>query len=123
MARILIIDDEVALLESLSLAISKAGHVVETAANGRDAARLFAAQPADLILTDIVMPDEAGLDFIRDLRRKQPKLPIIAMSGGITNSPLYAIGVAGRLGANKILAKPFPTVELLQAIDETLAGK
>ena len=119
MARILIIDDEEPFLRSLSIAVSKAGHVVMEASNGDEAARLFRANPADLVLTDIVMPGNDGLGFIMEVRRDFPTIPIVAMSGGITNSPLY-LKLAERLGARKVFQKPFAVTELLKAIEDLL---
>ena len=120
MARILLIDDDDLLREILAKALTQAGHVVIEAREGREGVELFRAASADLVLTDMMMPEREGLETISALRRELPRLPIIAMSGGNNNSPLY-LKLATQLGAQRRLAKPFTPALLLRTIEELLA--
>ncbi len=120
MARILIIEDDELLRSVLANALEYAGHTVVQAGNGQEGVDLFRALPADLVLTDIVMPVQEGVETIIQLRKQRRTLPIIAMSGGVANAKLY-LSIAGRIGAKRILAKPFTPQKLLEVVDEVLA--
>lgn len=122
MPRILVIDDEEPIRTALEQVLTTMGHSVVTAEDGHKAAKLFRAQPFDLILTDIVMPNREGLETIIELRREFPEVGVIAMSGGASLSEAY-LGMAARLGAHHTLAKPFSQQQLQYAITETLTPK
>jgi two-component system response regulator VanR len=109
-------DDEI-FRETIVRTLTEAGHSVQAAGNGFDGVSLFRKESADLILTDIMMP-HGGLPTIRVLRSEFPKLAIIAMSGSHVR-----LDMAGGLGVNRMLAKPFSSQELLDAITEVLAGQ
>ncbi len=121
MARILLIEDDDALRGVIAQSLAHAGHEVLQAADGRQGVDLFHASEFDLVLTDLVMPGKEGVETIIELRRENPTQRIIAMSGGMLRSKLY-LDLAGRLGAQRTLAKPFMPQELLGAVDEVLAG-
>jgi CheY-like chemotaxis protein len=116
MARIIIIDDDAVLREILTRLLTEAGHNVTVTTNGFEGVKAFRAEPADLILTDIMMP-YGGLPTIRVLRSEFPNLKIIAMSGG--GQP--RLDLAEGLGANRTLAKPFASKDLLDAVHKLLA--
>lgn len=120
MACILLIDDDALLREVLALGLVQAGHTVWQAIDGQQGVEIFRCEPADLVITDIIMPDQEGLETLMVLRGEQPQLPIIAMSGSATNSPLY-LDMAAKLGVRRVLAKPFPLSELLDAVAEILS--
>lgn len=122
MARILIIEDDDLLRDVLAHALSAAGHTVYQARDGRQGCDLFLATSADLVLTDIIMPGQEGIETILKLRHQRPGVAIIAMSGGATHSKFY-LDIAAKLGAHRILAKPFAPAELLALIDEVLEKK
>ncbi|MCH8809524.1 MAG: response regulator, partial [Proteobacteria bacterium] len=82
MARILIIDDEDELRSMLRQMLEQAGHEVTEAVNGAEGIRLYEQDRPDLIITDIIMPEKEGVETIIALRRADPDLPIIAISGG-----------------------------------------
>ncbi len=119
MARILIIDDDDLLRNVLAKALSHAGHTVIQAADGQQGVDLFRAVAVDLVITDLIMPVQEGVETIMKIRRENPALPIVAISGGVTNSKLY-LDIAGKIGAERILPKPFTPQELLQVVDEVL---
>ncbi|MCF7760873.1 MAG: response regulator [Cephaloticoccus sp.] len=121
MASILILEDDDMFRGFLADALKSAGHEVREAADGEKGLRMFNAQPADLVLTDIIMPGKEGIATVRELRKAHPGLGIIAMSGGVAiNSPLY-LDIAQGLGADRKLQKPFRLETLLQTVDEVLA--
>jgi len=119
MARILIIDEDAPLRGVIAEALKLAGHDVMQAEDGRQGIELFKLEPADVVVTDLIMPGQEGIETIGLLRRDYPKLPIIAISGGMAHSPLY-LDLALRLGAQRALCKPFGAAELLGAIDDVL---
>ncbi len=122
MANILLIDDDDQLRELLGMMLTSAGHVVTTASEGAMGMKLFRANPADLVITDIVMPNQEGIETIMKLRAEFPRLGIIAMSGGVTYSPTW-LAMAAKLGANRTLAKPFTIPQLTAAVAEVLAAR
>lgn len=121
MARILLIEDDDPLRQVIAQSLVLAGHEVFQAADGRQGLEIFHAATFDLVLTDLVMPGKEGVETIIELRREQPALKIIAMSGGMPRSDFY-LNLAAHLGAQRTLAKPFTPTELIKVIDEVLAG-
>jgi len=122
MARILLIDDDDSLRSVLAKALGHAGYEVLQAIDGRQGLDVFRAVDVDLVISDLIMPVQEGVETITQMRRERPEVPIIAISGGATNSKLY-LQIAGKMGAERVLPKPFTPQELLQAIDEVRAAK
>ena len=114
MARILVIDDDLLSRDYVGQILQTEGHTVEMAANGDDGLSLFRARPADLVITDMVMPKTDGVELITILLNEHPNLPVIAMSGA-PNSAQY-LYLASYMGAGKILTKPFTAKALLAAV-------
>ena len=121
MARILLIEDNDALRTTLAELIALAGHTVVEAGNGREGLDLFTHAGADLVITDLVMPEIEGLEVVRQLRAHAP-VNVIAISGGGRASAAVYLEAARLLGAARVLHKPFTTAVLLAAIDELLPG-
>lgn len=121
MADILLIDDDNDFRDVLASALEHAGHTVRQAANGVDGLKRYREQPADLVITDIVMPEKEGLATIRDLHRDYPAARIIAMSGGLAHDPKLYLHMAEKFGAHAVLAKPFHLSELIKAVEAALA--
>jgi len=121
MARVLLIEDDDLLREVLARSLVAAGHEVVEASNGIEGIDLYRARPADVVVTDLVMPLQEGVETIMQLRKFRRDIPIVAMSGGVPNSKLY-LGIAGKIGAQKILPKPFTPAQLQEAIKEALAA-
>lgn len=122
MARILLVDDEAIVLQMFEAVLQLDDHVVTTAGNGNQALAHLAAGTFDLVVTDLVMPDKEGLEMITEIRKMQPNLPIIAMSGGGRGSSADYLEMAALLGASRTLAKPFSTQQLLDAVSDVLRG-
>ena len=121
MAKVLLIDDDDLVQTTLSTAVSLAGHTVTMATNGRDGLRLFTEQRHDVIVTDIIMPDQEGIETILSIRKIDGAVPIIAMSGATNMGNLDILGAAKTLGATRILKKPFGVQDLIDAIKECLS--
>jgi DNA-binding response OmpR family regulator len=119
-ARIILIDDDELFRNSMRRVLERAHHEVTLAANGTEGVRLHREQPADVIVTDILMPEKEGIETIMELRRGDPELKIIAMSGAPGLERSTYLRAAGLLGAARTLAKPFAPQELLDAVDGLL---
>ena len=120
MARILIIDDDVQILDMLRQTLELKGYEVVDATNGKEGIRLYRENPADLIITDIVMPEKEGIETIIELKRNFPDVKIIAISGGGRITPEGYLSMAKRLGANRTFEKPVERDELLAAVRELI---
>ena len=120
-ARILVIDDEQSVRAALKQALTTAGHTVVLAANGIEGVNLQRKEPADLIITDLFMPEQDGVETMVQLRKFAPDVSVIAISGNPLGSEMLA--VAEKLGAVAIFEKPFTVPELLKAVDEGLAKR
>ena len=118
--RILVIDDDEQMRVLLQQAMQWAGFEVVAAENGRKGQQLFEEQPADLIITDLIMPEQEGLETIRSLKQGYPTVKIIAISGGGRIGPEAYLPAAMELGADRIFAKPFDVKELISAVQELL---
>lgn len=118
MLHILLIDDDDFFRGMMRTVLQDAGHSTTEARDGREGLRLFAQAHFDLVVTDLIMPEKEGVETIFELRRKNPGLKIIAVSGGGRASAEGYLQIALRVGANRALAKPFETAELLSAIAE-----
>jgi CheY-like chemotaxis protein len=118
MARILIVDDDEMDRVLLSQALHRAGHEPLFAPNGKAALRIWKRNPADLVVTDIAMPELDGLELIEALRLEDPWVRVIAISG-VSADKLQS---AERIGAVATLVKPVDAGELLSAIEKALEG-
>jgi YesN/AraC family two-component response regulator len=120
MAKILVIDDETSIAVMLKKMLEKAGHEVEIAINGNEGMMLFDKFHPELLVTDIVMPEKEGLELIFDLRRKNPELKIIAISGGGRFQYGGYLTSAKHLGANMVFQKPFDHKAFMNGVSELL---
>jgi CheY-like chemotaxis protein len=120
MPRILLVDDDESFRPMLHETLERFGYEVVVAVNGREALDRYREQPADLVLTDVIMPDKEGLETIREIRRQWPDARIIAMSGGGRTGPDNYLKIARNMGAAEVLSKPFSNRDLLNAIERVL---
>lgn len=118
MALILVIDDDADTRELLKGTLEAAGHEVLLASDGRVGVQKYRARRADLVITDLFMPEQEGLETIKQMRMEFPDSVIIAMSGRPTSETM--LSVATRLGATVALRKPFLPEELLKLVEQTL---
>lgn len=122
MVRILLVDDDAAVLETLRTGLLAAGHEVVGVADGMQAIAAVRDAGFDLVITDIVMPNADGIETILKLRRLQPDLPLIAMSGGGRAGTGDYLAIAAKFGAAATLAKPFSPRQLAKVVAGVLAG-
>ena len=132
MARILIIDDESDVRAVMAKVLERAGHQVEVAENGAAGMSAYEASGADLIITDVIMPGQNGVDLVKQLRDARFGGRIIAISGGgnlasagyapgaITTTAYLAAAAKG--GADAVLSKPFERQELVDLVNSLLAS-
>jgi CheY-like chemotaxis protein len=120
MERILIIDDEPQIRSMLTLMLEREGYEVVEAPDGADGIKIYRQNPADLIITDLIMPNKDGIGMIIDLKKEFPDVKIIAMSGGGLNKPDGYLKGAKKLGAACTLTKPIDREEMLKAVREIL---
>ena len=118
MAVILVIDDDPDTRDLLKATLEGAGHEVYLAPDGRQGVQQFRNKRADLVITDLFMPDQEGLETIKQLRIEFPEIVILAISGKPTGSTM--LNVAKRLGARSVLQKPFLPDELLKVVEQSL---
>jgi DNA-binding response OmpR family regulator len=109
------------LRNTLARLLTREGYEVSEAANGRLALQLMSQQPADVVVTDMLMPEMEGVEMILSLRRRHPGVKIIAVSGGGISSPENYLRIADALGSHKTMTKPLVPAELLAAIRSLLA--
>ena len=114
--RVLIIDDNADQRTSLRLCLQMHGYVVEEAANGRLGLELQRRRPCDVVVTDLFMPEQDGIETISELRLEYPSVPIIAVSGVASRTGADFLRVAEALGANRTFRKPYAIEELIDAI-------
>ncbi len=121
MPRILVVDDDRQIREMLLQMLEIEGYEVMVAPNGKEALKLQAQNPADLVITDLIMPEKEGIETIREFQERYPKTDIIAISGGGVVGPESYLKIAKSLGAKKTYVKPIRREELLSGIREVLS--
>ncbi|MBS0376394.1 MAG: response regulator [Proteobacteria bacterium] len=128
--RVLIVDDEPGVRLAIGRILERAGYAVRIAASAEAGVAELGREPAELVITDMIMPQQNGAELITILRRDFPATRVVAMSGGgnfwpqgyqrdaITTSAYLAL--AEKSGADGILPKPFETAELLAVVDRVV---
>jgi DNA-binding response OmpR family regulator len=119
-ARILIIDDDSALRQTMVKIVSKAGHTADQAEDGQVGLSLFQGGAYDLVVTDLLMPEKEGIETIIELREHKPDVKILAVSGGLLQDRTGPLEDAEALGADASLPKPFSVDEFTTAVNNLL---
>jgi CheY-like chemotaxis protein len=122
MARVLVVDDQLEIRRVMLRLLEHAGHTTAEADGGAEGLRQITAQPADLVVTDLFMPDMDGLEFMREMARRRPGTRVIAVSGGGFMDAPSILAVASTLGAVRTLSKPFEAPQFLALVEEVLAA-
>lgn len=121
MARVLIIDDDPAILALVSGILEAQGHSVIVTHDGQEGVKAFTNERFDLVVTDIVMPEQEGITTIGAIRRLNRTVPILAMSGSHTVGRYGGhLDAAAIVGANATLAKPLEPQTLIGTVDRLL---
>ncbi len=115
--KILVIDDDDAVRKFITEILRQDGYSVTGAENGKIALQVLAQQPDIMfVITDIIMPEQEGIETIREIKACYPRIKIIAISGGGKISPENYLQLAHAMGANTTLSKPFSRKELLDTL-------
>ncbi len=117
MANILIVDDEQSYRQLLTLVFESDGHSVRTAMNGRLAIKSLIESPADIIISDVRMPDMGGIEMLRELRETMPDIGIIFVTAV---KEVDTAREAFKLGADDFVTKPYDVEELKLIVKKTL---
>jgi DNA-binding NtrC family response regulator len=118
--RILVIDDEIEIRESLEALLQMEGYEVDLAQNAAEGERRFESRAYDLVLLDLMMPDKSGMEVLRDVRERDRHTPIFMITAyGTVEAAVQAV----KLGANDYLPKPWDNEKLLIEIDRIIAGQ
>lgn len=120
---VLVIDDEAVVRDIVQRWLEREGFVVRVAENGKIGLRLQRETPADVVVCDLIMPEQEGMETISQLRKEFPDVGVIAISGGGQIAPDAYLNVAGQLGAWKVFTKPLPMDKVVDAIREWVAEK
>ena len=120
MAKILVIDDDPAICRLVVRTLASSGHDLIEAKDGEEGLNRFRAEHPDLVVTDILMPRQEGIATIMEMRREEPSVAIIAMSGSGEGFGVNYLDYAGKLGADAVLPKPFRPAELKALVNEVL---
>ena len=121
--KVLLIDDDPALLSLMAQAFAAAGYTTLTAENGRKGLRLLDAYQPDLVVTDIVMPEMEGIGAILQMRRRPKPPKIIAISGAGAGGRRDYLSWARHLGADEVLAKPFRMSQIVALSNRVIHSK
>jgi CheY-like chemotaxis protein len=113
--RLLVVDDDAAIRQSIETLFSSLDYDVTTAKNGAEALDQIERCRADVVLTDIFMEGSDGFELISTLRKAHRQTKVAAMSGG--HGVFNPLTFANKLGADLVISKPFRTRELVEAID------
>src|ERR1700730_5728615 len=120
MKKVLVIDDDALVRDTIVRILERKGYTVLVAADGVRGLRIFHSEQPDLVITDIIMPEKEGLETIRGIRGSQPDAKIIAISGGARIANLDYLRIAGELGASEIMPKPFDPADLVSLVSRCL---
>ncbi len=122
MPKVLIIDDEEDIRSVLKDMLDMSGYEVDTAENGRQAKDLYDKTEYDVVITDIIMPEQDGFEVILDYRNKNQLDRIIAISGGGRTSAEDYLNIANHFGVSSIFSKPPNYKDLIAKVDEIVAS-
>jgi len=122
MELIVVIDDDVHIRELLEEILRGEGYDVRCADSVEKALPDYPTSTVPLVVTDVLMPDREGLETIRDLRKHNPSMKILAISGGLGQGGIDVLALAKRFGADRVLRKPFEVKEFLDVIHDILSG-
>lgn len=122
MSRILVIDDDEQIRWMLRQMLEHEGYEVVDAPDGKVAMILQQEEPADLIITDLLMPEKDGIETIREMRKGFPHVKIIAISGGGAIGPEEYLDLAEKLGSNHTFVKPVRRKEMLEVVRDLIGA-
>ena len=116
--KILIVDDDMRIRDLFRMWLEREGFEVYEAENGKKGVEVQRANPVDLLICDLIMPVQEGIETITQFRNDFPKIGIIAISGGGKIGPDSYLAVAEHLGAWRVFTKPVDMPSLIETIKE-----
>ncbi len=122
MKSILLIDDDDLSRGAVHKMLERSGYQVFSTGDGNGAIDRYRNSPTDLVITDLIMPDIDGLEVIQQLRRINPAVRVLAISGGGRVEAEEYLSVARKFGAVEVLSKPFTGQELKKSVELALGG-
>jgi DNA-binding NtrC family response regulator len=124
MTKILVFDDDVTVRQTLTEILQDGGgYEVVNAEDGLRGMALFRSEQPGLVITDIIMPDQEGIQTIAEMRKERPDAKIIAISGGGRVGNIDFLKIAQHIGAVDAIAKPFDPDDLLRRVRRCLNGR
>lgn len=123
MARIVLIDDDMVFCTLMASALRQNGHEVKIATDGRAGVEQVQHIQPDLVVTDLLMPEQEGMETVRKVRRIQPTVPILTISGGFAGAEVDYLELSRLLGADASLKKPFLPSDFLATVNQLLASR
>ena len=118
-SRVLVIDDDQGIRQLIASALTRAGYETAQAVNGKEGMRAMTQEDFPLMITDMVMPEQEGMETIREARRRFPEVRILAISG-VFDADYSPLDHALHWGADAILPKPFEVMDLIEAVRRLL---
>lgn len=123
MAKLLLIDDDARIRSMIARMLSPPYDILQ-AKNGREGLEMFVEHRPVLVITDIMMPEKDGIETIRDIRRIDPQVGVIAISGSsFQDGHPDFLRFAAEFGADAILCKPFRAKQMIDAVNRALAPR
>jgi CheY-like chemotaxis protein len=122
MTKILVIDDDVIVRKTIIRLLEDGGYKVLSAEDGLRGMAMFRSERPDLVITDIIMPEQEGIQTIPEMRKAKPDATIIAISGSGSIGNIDFLRIAQHLGASDAVAKPFDPDDLLKRVRHCLNG-
>jgi DNA-binding NtrC family response regulator len=123
MAKILVIDDDVIVRKTIIRLLGDGGYKVLSAEDGLRGMAMFRSERPDLVITDIIMPEQEGIQTITEMRKAKPDAKIIVISGSGRIGNIDFLRIAQHLGACDAIAKPFDPDDLLKRVRHCLNGR
>lgn len=119
--KILLVDDEESIRRMVRVILGEDRYEFAEADNGLKAQAVLENHPAELIITDVIMPDCDGIELVMAIRKKLPDIKVVVMSGGGRVRAGHYLDLAEKLGAARVFEKPFDPSLLRQTVEELLA--
>lgn len=120
MGKIMVVDDDIGIKKLLENAFLKVGYEVSAFTSGKDAINKFKNDPHDVLITDIIMPEKDGIETIIEIKKIEPNIKIIAISGGGRIKADDYLNIVKKLGVDYTFSKPFSIKEILEAVNNLL---
>ena len=120
---VLVVDDDRETREMIREWLTSSGYNLLCAENGKEGTKIFRRQRVDLVLLDVFMPEQDGIEVLMEMRRMAKAAKVVMMSGGGGRMKVeHVLKLAGKLGATETLPKPFTPMELTQTVDRLIGN-